>query len=107
MSGLWACIVGGVSLAALVVVLNPIRRPEDCPNYGAAGNASAFANEAWDLYLPLLTIGWLALVVVEQVLPVTWRGRRRLDGTVRAAAALVVSATASFCLVLPLVLVCR
>ena len=47
----------------------------DCPNYGGNGNASDFSNEMWDLYYPLLLLGWLAAIVAEQVLSVTWNGR--------------------------------
>ena len=107
LSGLWACVVGGLLLAALLIVLQPVTRVEDCSNYGASGNASAFSNSAWDIGLPLLTAGWMVLIIMEQALPVTWHNRTRLEGWVRAAVAVTASTVAGCCLVGALLGVCR
>ena len=88
-------------------LLQPVTRFEDCSNYGANGNASAFANPAWDLLFPLLTLGWVVLIVMEQVLPVTWRGRTRLDGWLRATVAVSVSIVGSCSLVSSFLVLCR
>ncbi|WP_432968660.1 hypothetical protein [Dactylosporangium sp. CA-233914] len=107
LSGCWACLVGGAVIASLLLFLDPILRQGDCPNAGANGNASAFANSDWDFYLPLVMIGWVLLVLVEQALPVTWRQRNRFDVAVRAASALALSLSSSCCLFLQLATVCR
>jgi hypothetical protein len=107
LSGLWSFIVGGVGLVALTVGLDPITRPEDCPNYGGNGNASAFSNPVWDLYLPILALGWVVLVVLEQALPVTRRNRSRIDIATRAATVVILSLVGS-CGLLPwLMIVCH
>lgn len=93
--GLWSFVVGGAGLVALTVALGPITRPEDCPNYGGNGNASAFSNPAWDLYLPILALGWVVLIVLEQALPVTWRDRSRTDIATRAATVVILSLVGS------------
>ncbi|MEV6370844.1 hypothetical protein AB0L86_28545 [Micromonospora musae] len=107
LSGLWACFVGGALLALLLAILDPITRREDCPNYGGNGNASSYANPAWDLYLPLLLLGWMVLIVVEQALPITRRNRDRFDVATRAAAAVGISLVSSCCFILPIQIVCR
>ena len=99
--------VGGLLLVVLLLFLQPVTRFEDCPNYGANGNASAFANPAWDFLFPLLTLGWVVLIVMEQVLPVTWRGRTRLDGWLRATVAVSVSIVGSCSLVSSFLVLCR
>lgn len=93
--GLWSLSVGGLLLAVLLVALDPVTRFEDCPNYGASGNASAFTNPAWDLLLPLLAFGWITATIVEQVFPFARRGRA--DSIVRAAAAIGISTIVSCC----------
>lgn len=107
LGGFWVLLVGGVSIALLLAVLDPIMRHEDCPNYGASGNASAFDNPAWDLYFPLVMLGWIVLIAVEQVLPVTWRNRSGTDIAVRATSALALSVSASCCVMLNVAIVCR
>lgn len=87
---------------ALVVALDPITRPEDCPNQ--TGNASVFSNPAWDLYLPMMALGWVVLIIVEQALPLTRRNRSRIAIAARAATAVVLSLVGSCC-VLPLIMV--
>ncbi|MEU0080463.1 hypothetical protein ABZY58_21390 [Micromonospora tulbaghiae] len=107
LGGFWALLVGGAGIASSLAVLDPIMRFEDCPNYGASGNASAFDNPAWDLYFPLLMLGWVVLIAVEQVLPVTWRNRSGADIAVRATSALTLSVSSSCCFVLKVTLVCH
>ncbi|MFI7543594.1 hypothetical protein [Actinoplanes sp. NPDC049599] len=111
LSGLWSCVVGGLLLVLLLIVLDPVLRVEDCPNHGGSfsgsGGASAFADPAWDFFFPLLALGWVVLVVMEQALPVTWRGRSRLEGWVRAGVAVMASMAASCLLALSFAVVCR
>ncbi|BCJ69272.1 hypothetical protein [Polymorphospora rubra] len=107
LAGFWSFVVGGPALVAVIVALNPITSQEDCPNYGASGNASAFADPVWDLYLPLMALVWITFVAVEQILPVTRRHRTRAAWAVRAVAALVLAVVGSCCLVVPLGIVCR
>jgi len=75
LAGFWALLVGGALLLVLTVALRPVTDVRDCSNYGASGNASAFSDDRWDLLYPLLLLGWLCAVVVEQLLPPTWSGR--------------------------------
>ncbi len=89
----------------LVVALDPVTSVTDCPNYGGSGNASAFNNEAWDLYLPLLALAWIAAVIVEQFLPYTRRSP--IDTTLRATAAISISIVASCCGVGQFLVVCH
>ena len=107
LGGFWACLTGGTLLAAVLLFEHPILDPARCPNAGAAGNASAFADPAWDLYLPLLVLAWLLLVVIEQALPTTWRHRSASAVTLRAALAIATVVAASCVLVVPLETVCR
>ena len=107
LGGFWAFLLGGLVLVAAVVYAHPIVDPSDCPNAGAAGNASAFADPSWDLRLPMLVLGWLALVVVEQALPTTWRHRPGWAVAARAALAISVVFAASCLLLVPLETVCR
>lgn len=73
------------------MALQPITDVRDCPNYGASGNASAFPDEIWDLYYPLLLAGWLIAVVTEQLLPPTWNGRTALPIIARALLAITIA----------------
>ncbi|GIG86236.1 hypothetical protein [Plantactinospora endophytica] len=107
LSGFWVCLVGGAVIALLLTVLDPVTRYQDCPNYGGNGNASAFDNAAWDLWFPLVLLGWLVLVVLEQMLPVTWRHRGGPDIAVRAASAVALSISTSCCLFLNVAVVCH
>ncbi|WP_432837421.1 hypothetical protein [Dactylosporangium sp. CA-092794] len=107
LGGLWALLVGGAAIAALLVFLHPILDPSACPNAGAAGNASAFADPAWDLYFPLVLLCWIVSIAVEQALPVTWRHRTRAETALRATAALALSVTASCCLGLQVAVACH
>jgi hypothetical protein len=107
LGGFWAFLVGGLVLVVAVVYAHPIVDPGHCPNAGAAGNASAFADPSWDLRLPMLALGWLALTVVEQALPTTWRHRPGSAVAGRAALAVSVVFAASCLLLVPLETVCR
>jgi hypothetical protein len=66
LAGFWALLVGGALLTMLTVALRRATDVRDCPNYGGSGNASAFPNEIWDLFYPLLLLGWLSAVVNER-----------------------------------------
>jgi hypothetical protein len=107
LGGFWAFLAGGVALLIVLIVEQPIVDPARCPNAGGAGNASAFADPAWDLYLPMLVLGWLILVALEQVFPTTWRHRSASAVTLRAALALTLVVVASCVLLVPLETVCR
>ncbi|WP_157408411.1 hypothetical protein [Actinoplanes sp. N902-109] len=107
LSGLWTAVAGAPVYVLLLLVAHPITRVEDCSNYGAAGNASAFANSSWDLWLPLIALGWLLVVLIEQALPVTWRHRGGGEVAVRALTALVGSLAWSCCLTLPFLGMCH
>jgi hypothetical protein len=95
LAGFWALLVGGALLTILTMALGPATDVRDCPNVGGNGNASAFPDERWDLLYPLLLLGWLSAVVVEQVLPVTGNGRRAWLIVARALLAVTVALTAS------------
>ena len=107
LGGFWALLTGGLVLLGVLAYAHPILDPSRCPNAGAAGNGSAFADPSWDLRLPVLVLGWLALVAVEQALPTTWRHRTAAAVTARAATALSLVVAASCVLVVPLETVCR
>ncbi|ROP28862.1 hypothetical protein [Couchioplanes caeruleus] len=106
-SGLWALFTGGAVLALLLVILQPATTPAECPNYGAAGNASPFKDAAWDMWFPLLALGWVVLVLIEQVLPRTRRHRGGASGAARAAGVVMASVAGSCCLVGPFLVMCR
>jgi hypothetical protein len=107
LGGFWAFLAGGALLIALLAYAHPIIDPAQCPNAHAAGNASAFADPAWDVRLPVAMLGWLLLVAAEQALPTTWRHRDRAAVALRAALALTIAAGASCFVLLPLETVCR
>lgn len=107
LSGLWALLVGGPLIVLLLLVLNPVVSREDCPNYGGNGNASAFTDDRWELFLPGLFLFWIILIVVEQALPATWRDRDRVEVATRAGFALFLAVSGSCCSSLGLSTVCR
>ncbi|MEV4510371.1 hypothetical protein AB0K00_15565 [Dactylosporangium sp. NPDC049525] len=107
LSGFWACLTGGAAIALLLVFLDPVMRQEDCPNYGANGNASAFANADWDLWFPLVLLSWWALIAMEQVLPLTHRHRGRVEIAARGVCALALAVVSSCCLLMNVALVCH
>ena len=107
LGGFWTLIVGGASIVLLLLFLHPVTRPADCPNHGGNGNASAFGNTDWDLFLPLTLAGWLVLIAVEQTLPASYRGRGRLEVAARAAVALSLAAVGSCFLFLGVATICH
>ncbi|GIF05187.1 hypothetical protein [Actinoplanes siamensis] len=107
LAGFRALLVGAVLLTVLTVALRPATDVRDCPNYGGNGNASAFPDESWDLFYPLLLLAWLLTVVVEQLLPVTWNGRGAGLIVARGLLAVTVALTASCCAGLKLLLLCH
>ncbi|GAA3454688.1 hypothetical protein [Dactylosporangium matsuzakiense] len=107
LSGLWACIAGGAALVLLVLYLDPITDQRDCPNWGAAGNASAYGDERWDYGVLLLCMLWMAAVLIEQLLPPARRGRSQAGGAWRTVAAGVVTVLVSCCGLAPIGLTCH
>ncbi|MFI1994452.1 hypothetical protein [Actinoplanes sp. NPDC020271] len=87
LAGFWALLCGGVLMTVLTVALQPATDVRGCSNYGGNGNGTAFSDGIWDLIYPLLLLGWLAAVIVEQLLPVTWNGRKAGSIIVRAVLA--------------------
>ncbi|MEV6346519.1 hypothetical protein [Actinoplanes sp. NPDC051851] len=106
LSGFWALLVGGGVLAVVLALAGPALRVEDCSNYGGAGNASTFRHLDEVQFLLLLG-GWILLVLVEQFLPVTVRGRAGTDVFARAIAAVMIALTGSCCLFLGLGSMCH
>jgi hypothetical protein len=107
MAGFWALLVGGVLLALLTLVLQPATDVTGCSNYGGNGNGTAFSDGIWDLYYPLLLLIWLLAVIVEQLLPVTWNGRKAAPIIARALLAIMTALTASCCAAFQLLLLCH
>ncbi|MER5701034.1 hypothetical protein ABT023_03620 [Micromonospora sp. NPDC002296] len=71
------------------------------------GNASTFANPAWDFYLTAMLFGWLVLVVLEQTLSITRRGRGRAHFALRAASAITLTTIASCGLFVNVAVLCH
>ncbi|GAA0797706.1 hypothetical protein [Spirilliplanes yamanashiensis] len=107
LGGLHALLVGGTLLALLLGWLDPVTDQRDCPNWGASGNASAFADPRWDLGLPLLSLGWILAVAAEQALPATWQHRTGVAVATRATLAVTAAILAACCLNLPPAIACR
>ncbi|MFI5934054.1 hypothetical protein [Actinoplanes sp. NPDC051494] len=107
LSGFWSVLAGAVFLAGLLIWLHPVVDPGECPNLGGNGNASAFADPVWDSYLPVLALGWVILVLAEQALPVTWRGRGGAEVAVRGGTAVLGTITLCCCVLVPFLTVCR
>ena len=78
----------------LTVALRPITDVRDCLYYGGSGNASAFRDESWDLFYPLVLLLWLSAVIVEQLTPATWNGRTAGPIVARALLAVTIALTA-------------
>ncbi|WP_169789799.1 hypothetical protein [Actinoplanes subtropicus] len=54
LGGLWAFLGGGMVMAVTVLLLRPVIRQQDRPNWGGNGNgnASGFSDPNLDLFLP-------------------------------------------------------
>src|SRR5689334_21831518 len=107
LAGLWACVVGGLLLAALLLYLDPVSTQQDCPNHVGNGNASAYPSPVCALRYTLLARLWVTCVIAEQCLAETWHGRSRLEGAVRACVAVFVSMSTAFVTVVSFAVVCR
>ncbi len=107
LSGFWAFLTGGAAIALLLLVLAPATSPSQCGNYRGNGNASAFDDAAWDLRLPVVLLSWMALIVLEQALPVTRRHRGGVEVAARGVWALALAVVTSCCLFLKLAVVCH
>lgn len=107
LAGFWALLVGGVLLSVLTLALQPATDVRGCSNYGGNGNGSAFSDEIWDLNYPLLLLVWLLAVLVEQLLPVTWNGRKAGPIVARAVLAITLALTASCGAGVKLLLLCH
>ena len=107
LSGFWACLTGAAAIALLLLFLDPVLQPEDCPNYGANGNASAFHNADWELWFPVVLLSWLALIAAEQALPVTRRHRGGVEVAARGVWAFALALVSSCCLCGSLSVVCH
>jgi hypothetical protein len=106
-SGFRVLIVGGIVLVGLLLYLQPATDVTQCPNYGGNGNASAFPDERWDGYLILGVPVWLLFIGLEQILPVTARGRRGAVVVGRAIIAVMVAVVGSCCGLGPLLILCH
>ena len=107
MRGFWALATGGAGVLVLLLVLQPVIDQRDCSNFGAAGNAGAFPDPSWDFWFPVVLLGWVVLILVEQALPVTWRGGTVGANAGRALAAVSLALLVSCCLGATLGTVCR
>src|SRR5690349_15641272 len=85
---------------------DPVTRQEDCPNYGAAGNASPFDNPNWDGYLVLAVIGWFSAGLIEVGIMASSGGRDRVDVELRATCVFILTILIS-CQCLGLLIVCH
>ena len=106
-SGFRVLILGGIVLIGLLLYLRPATDVTQCPNYGGNGNASAFPDERWDGYLILGIPVWLLFIGLEQILPVTARGRSGAAVVGRAIIALMVAVLGSCCGLGPLLILCH
>ena len=107
LAGFWAALCGGVLMTVLTVALQPATDVRGCSNYGGNGNGTAFSDSMWDLVYPLLLLGWLVAVIVEQLLPVTWDGRKASLIIVRAFLAVAMVAVISCGMELKLLVLCH
>ncbi|WP_436536324.1 hypothetical protein [Actinoplanes sp. HUAS TT8] len=107
LAGFWALLTGGVLLLVLTVALQPATDVRGCSNYGGNGNGSAFSDEVRDLNYHLLLLLWIVAVAVEQLLPVTWNGRRAGPIVLRALLAVALVVTASCWVGVKLLLLCH
>ncbi|MEU4625726.1 hypothetical protein AB0G04_37850 [Actinoplanes sp. NPDC023801] len=107
LAGFRALLAGGALLTALTVVLRPALDVRGCSNYGGNGNGTAFHDQIWDLNYPLLLLVWMSSVVVEQLHPATWNGRRAGPIIARALLAVMIAVIVSCGAAFKLLLLCR
>lgn len=107
LGGFRALLAGGLGMLVLTMILRPVFQQEDCSNHGAAGNASAYGDGQWDVRYPLLMLARLLAVLIEQVLPITWRHRSGLVVTGRVALAVTAGYVFACCPPAWFSLVCR
>ncbi|MDI6102377.1 hypothetical protein QLQ12_27535 [Actinoplanes sp. NEAU-A12] len=106
--GFWALLAGGLAIVTVIVALDPVTRQEDCSNYHAAGNVSAFDDPVWDLNLAVMGLGWIALTTLEQFLPITHRGWNGwFSAIARAMIAIGLSVAGCCCLIGRLLIMCN
>ncbi|GIE44767.1 hypothetical protein Alo02nite_76650 [Actinoplanes lobatus] len=107
LSGFRVLIGGTIGFVVLLLILDPVTRQEDCQNYHAAGNASVFDDERWDLFFLAAPVFWILLIIVEQLLPWTWRGRSGWEITARGLGAVLIAMLLSCALFLRLLGLCH
>ena len=107
LAGFRAALGGGLLMTVLTIALQPATDVRGCSNYGGNGNGTAFSDGIWDLIYPLLLLGWLVAVIVEQLLPVTWDGRKASLIIVRAFLAVAMVAVISCGMELKLLVLCH
>jgi hypothetical protein len=111
LGGFRALIVGGLVIALTLAILDPATRDEECPNYSSgargSGDSSAFDDTNLDAMLALALFGWFTAVVMEQVLPITTRGRSGWEIAARAMGATLLTLFLSCWVFVQLFFVCR
>ncbi|GAA4604359.1 hypothetical protein BJY16_004972 [Actinoplanes octamycinicus] len=107
LAGFWSLSVGAGLLTYLTMVLQPATTVRGCSNYGGNGNGTPFSDGIWDLVYLLLLLLWSTAVIVEQLLPVTWNGRRAGPILARALLAVTAVVVASCSVELKLLVLCH
>ncbi|WP_307797991.1 hypothetical protein [Actinoplanes flavus] len=101
-------LIGGVAgFIVLLLILNPGYRQEDCSNYGGNGNGTLFDDERWDLFFLVAPLFWILLIIVEQALPWTWRGRSGWEVTARGFGAVLLAVLLYCTLFMRLLVLCH
>ncbi|MEV0902465.1 hypothetical protein [Actinoplanes sp. NPDC049802] len=107
LSGFRVLLGGAAGFIALLLILSPGHQQEDCSNYGGNGNGTLFDDERWDLFFLVAPLFWIMLIVVEQLLPWTWRGRSGWAVTARGLGAVLIAVLLSCTLMLRLLVLCH